>query len=33
LATINKKKLISREKLLTAFKLFDTDNNGYIDSK
>lgn len=32
MATINKKKLFSEEKLETAFKLFDKDGNGFIQA-
>lgn len=31
MATLNKKNLLSAERLETAFKIFDKDNNGYID--
>jgi len=29
-ATINKQKMLSKERLETAFKIFDQDGNGYI---
>lgn len=32
-ATINKKKLLSNEKLEAAFRLFDRDNSGYISAE
>ncbi len=31
MATLNKKNLLSAERLESAFKIFDKDNNGYID--
>ena len=31
MATLNKKNLLSDERLEAAFKIFDKDNNGYID--
>jgi len=31
MATLNKKNLISADRLETAFKIFDKDNNGFID--
>jgi len=31
MATLNKKNLMSSERLETAFKIFDKDNNGFID--
>ena len=30
MATINKKKLLSRDKLIATFKMFDIDNSGSI---
>lgn len=32
-ASIDQKELVDRQKLTEAFKYFDVDNNGYIDSK
>lgn len=32
-ATINKEKLLSKEKLKAAFQLFDTDGSGAISSE
>lgn len=32
MATLNKKSLLSDERLETAFKMFDKDNNGFIDA-
>lgn len=31
MATLNKKNLMSSERLEAAFKIFDKDNNGFID--
>lgn len=31
MATLNKKNLLSAERLEAAFKIFDKDNNGFID--
>ena len=33
MATLNKKSLLSEERLEAAFGIFDKDNNGYIDAK
>jgi len=33
MATINKRKLITRDKLLTTFKMFDIDSNGFISKE
>lgn len=32
-ATIDKRKLLSKERLKTAFAIFDRDDNGYISSQ
>ena len=32
MATINEKNLVTNERLLQAFKMFDKDNSGKIDS-
>lgn len=32
MATLNKKNLLSEERLEAAFKIFDKDNSGYIDA-
>jgi len=32
-ATIDQKKILSKEKLIAAFKYFDINNNGYINGK